>query len=85
MSTTSIVNKHNLSNTRVLIDFFQDQSINLLKNLRFDVGEVCHKKLRYSLRLNRLAIEGRCDRTEEQNTIIREELIKKAILSIKEL
>lgn len=85
MSTTSIVNSKNLSNKKIVTEFFEQQAIDLLKNLRFDVGKICHHKLKYMLRLERLVSEGYCQLDTEQNQILREELITKAILRIREI
>ena len=85
MNTTNTVNETNLSNNRIFSDYFESQAIDLLKKLRFDVGKVCHHKLKYVLRLERMININYCNKEEDKKQILREELIRSALLRVKEI
>lgn len=85
MSTTSIVSYDNLSTNKVVAEAISSQSLDVLKNLRFDVGKFCHSKLKYMLRLEKLSCSKYCSLEEDQKRSVREDLIRKSILRINEL
>jgi hypothetical protein len=85
MSTTSIVSKDNLSTNRIVAEYMTSQSLDVLKKLRFDVGNFCHSKLRYMLMLEKFSCSRYCTLDESQQRLVREDLIRKSILRINEL
>lgn len=85
MSTTSIISEDNLSTNKAINEYFVSQSLDLLKKLRFDVGKVCHSKLKYMMRLHKLACNQFCSLNDEQKKVVREDIINKAILKLDEL
>lgn len=85
MSTQSIISKSNLPTGEVVGILLAKVSTDLIKNLRFEIGEVCHIKMVNILRLSRLHCNNFCYLDQEQETKVREYLIKQAITKIEEL
>lgn len=85
MSTYNIIDKDNLSTSKAIAEITTKVGIDLLKNLKFDIGCVNHKKLRTLLILERLACTDYCTIDEEKREYLREIIISKGIIHLKEL
>lgn len=85
MSTQNIINSNNLPTDVALGQYLREESLNLLKHLRFEIGCSNPSKLREILILDRLVCSDSCYITDEQEREIREEVIRKAISKIYEL
>lgn len=85
MSTQNIINNKNLPTDVALGQYLREESLNLLKNLRFEIGCKNISKLREILILNRLVCSNACYITDEQEREIREEIIRKTISKIYEI
>lgn len=85
MSTQTIFNKNNLPTNNALYQVLTKTSVDLIKELKYEVGHVCNIKMRNLLRLERLHCSKFCYIDEEQDRKIREEIIKRAILKIDEM
>lgn len=82
MSSQSIITDQNLPTGDIIGQLISKVSIDLLKELRFEVGHVCTLKMKNILRLSRLHCNDFCYIDSEQQDKIRELLIEKAILKI---
>ena len=82
MSAQSIVTKQVLSNDETINSIVAEYSMDLLKYLRFDFGDVCHNKVREILRVKRLFCNDYCKLDSEEQRSMREALIRKHILKI---
>ena len=85
MSTQSIITEQNLPTGSVVGQLLADVGIDLLKELRFEIGHVCTSKMKNILRLSRLHCSEFCYLDQEQETKVRELLIRQAITKINEL
>jgi hypothetical protein len=85
MSTQSIITLNNLPTDVAMSQYLREASLDLIKNLRFEIGCVDNSKLAEMLRLHRLACNKYCYVTSEEDTTIRENIIRKAITKIYEL
>ena len=82
MSAQSIVTKSKLSNDSAINSILAEYSMDLLKHLRFDYGDVCHKKSREIMRMKRLFCNDYCKLDSEQRRSLREAIIRKNILKL---
>jgi len=85
MSSQSIITKQNLPTGDVIAQMLTGTAEDLLKELKFEIGYVCTSKMRNILRLSRLHCNDYCYISDDQQTRIRESLIRKAITKIHEL
>ena len=84
MSTKNTIYSGNLETTKALSDKFNDYSIKILLNKRFDTKK-CHSytKSRLLLRLYRMVFENPCVYEEEDVNTIREKVLKTSVLNFK--
>jgi len=85
MSTQNIIDSNNLPTADLMNKSVGDASIDVVKKLKYGVGEVCHTRLRHLLRLQRLHCSSLCYITEDNERQIREDLITASIRSLDEL
>ena len=85
MSSQNIITKQNLPTGELIAQMLTKTSVDLLKELKFELGHVCTSKMRNIMRLSRLHCNDYCYISEDQQTRIREALIRKAITKIDEL
>ena len=85
MSTQAIITESNLPTNDLLGMALVETSTDLLKELRFEIGEVCHYKKLNLLRLARLHCNDFCYMDDDQDDKIREYLIRTSITKINEL
>lgn len=85
MSAQSIVIKNRLSNDEVMNQIVSEYSLDLVKFLRFDYGKVCHGRIREVLRMKKLFCNRYCKIEEEPRRSLREAIIRKNILKLKDL
>ena len=81
MSTQNILNKRNLSVNRAVAEYMVKQSMEVLKKLRFGVGNVEKCNHRLMLDLYRLTCSDWCNLDADEHAIIREKVILKTIRS----
>ena len=86
MSTQNIVDNKNLSVNRAIAEYFSKESIEILKQKRFDVGCNYEKKYhRLMLYLHDYSCKDWCNIDEEQRKDIREEVLLRTIKKITDL
>lgn len=85
MSSQTIITKQNLPTGEIIAQMLTETAVDLLKELKFEIGNVCTSKMRNILRLSNLHCNDYCYISESQKTKIRETLIRKAITNINEL
>lgn len=85
MSTQNIITLDNLPTDVAMAQYLRETSIDLIKYLRFEIGCVDTKKLNEMLRLDRLICNKYCYVNDEQDRLIRENTIRKAITKIYEI
>ncbi len=85
MSTQSIITLDNLPTDVAMAQYLRETSIDLIKYLRFEIGCVDTQKLNEMLRLERLICNKYCYINDEQDKLIRENTIRKAITKIYEI
>jgi len=82
MSTQRIINENNLPTSDIFYQVLTKTSVDLLKELKFEVGHVCINKMRNILRMERIHCSDFCYTNEGQQRRIRENLIRTAINKI---
>ena len=85
MSTQSIITLDNLPTDVVMAQHLSESSMDLLMNLRFEIGCIDHDKIKEILRLERLICGRLCYVDSDQDRLIRESLIRNAITNIYEI
>jgi len=85
MSSQSIITLDNLPTDVAMAQYLRETSIDLIKYLRFEIGCVDTQKLNEMLRLDRLICNKYCYVNDEQDRLIRENTIRKAITKIYEI
>jgi len=85
MSTQSIFNEENLPTSEVLAKHFVEDSVNLIKYLRFEIGCICHEDMREVLRAQRMICGDLCYINNCDKLALRETIITKGIRNIQEL
>lgn len=86
MSTQNVYDKYNLPTNEVVAKYFTKASMDQIKKNRFDYGcGVSKNKMREMLRLERFACNNICYLNDDQVSLLREKIIKNAILKLDEL
>jgi hypothetical protein len=85
MSTQSILTLDNLPTSEAMDQYVVEASVDLLKNLRFEIGCVDHDRMKEMLRLRRFVCGAFCYVDDEQDRLIREAVIRGAINKIYEI
>lgn len=79
MSTQSIITTKNLPTSTAVAQYLNEASMDLLKNLRFEIGCADDDKIQQVIRLYKLVCNEYCYISCEQDKIIREEVIRNSI------
>lgn len=85
MSAQTIITTDNLPTDYVMSQYLTEKSVDLLKNVRFEIGCLDRDKLREMLRLERLICSGFCYVDSDESESIRERAIRNAINEIYEI
>lgn len=85
MSTQNVITSKNLKTNEALAQFLLKTSTDLLKSKRFEFGCVDLDKVKEVLRLSKFVCNNLCYIEEEDQVLVREELIRKSILKLNEL
>lgn len=85
MNTQSIVTVDKLTSNTAMAEAISSYSLDLLKFLRFDFGKVDHNRMREILRMNRLVCSRYCKLGDEDKRGLREAIIRKNVLKLREL
>lgn len=83
MSTQNVYDKYTFPTNEVLAQYFVKTSMEQLKKNRFDFGcGVDKNMMREMMRLERFACNNICYLNDEQNLLLREQVIKNTILKL---
>lgn len=82
MSTQTIITLDNLPTSTAMAQYLREESIDLIKSIRFEIGCVDHNKLKEMLRLYKFVCNEFCFITDEQDRLVREAVIRNAINKI---
>lgn len=85
MSTQAILTEDNLPTGELIGRAVANTATDVLKELRFEIGSVCHFKKLNLIRLSRLYCEDFCYLDDDQDDKIREYMIRASINKINEL
>lgn len=86
MSTSNIYNRLNAPTNEILNSLISSKSMDALKKIRFDHGcGVKDSMISEILRLNRFVCNNICYLSDEEETVLREKVIKISILKLNEL
>lgn len=85
MSSQRIVNLDNLPTETAMAQYLSESSMDLLMNLRFEIGCVNHDRIKEILRLQRLVCGRFCYVDSDDDRLIREKIIREAITKIYEI
>lgn len=85
MSSQTIITEQNLPTGEAAAKILRETSMDLLKYLRFDLGEVCTLKIKNILRITDLHCRKTCYLDTEDQEFLRQEIIKQAISKLDEL
>jgi hypothetical protein len=80
VSTQNVYDKINLPTNEVLASYFSKAGIDVLKKIRFDYRcGVSHTKMKEMMRLERFICNNVCYIDQEDQLILREQVIKNSI------
>jgi hypothetical protein len=86
MGALNIFDKRTLPTNEILAKTIKDLAIHQIKYYRFDYGKpLSVDKMKELLRLHRFACNSICYLDDEENSLIREQIIKQSIFNINEL
>ncbi len=86
MSSQNVYNSFNLPTNEALSKYFKEASMDVLKKIRFDFGcGVSKRKMKEMLRLERFVCNNICYLSEDETSLLREQVIKNSILKLDEL